>query len=147
MTLAKVGAFATAAITLVYVGLLGQHGWLLITSGDPIQITFGALILVFPAFALFSIYREFRFGMQIEKLAKRLETEGAWPEFNFVLRPSGRPTRESAQLEFENYRVKTEAEPAQWRNWFALGLAYDAASDRKRARAAMREAIRLASLE
>lgn len=140
---AKFGALATAALTLVYVAILGQHGWLLITSGDALQITFGALILVMPIFAIFSIYREFKFGAAIEKMGTQLEKEGQWPAFNFELRPSGRPTRESAQAEFEIYRAKAQAQPDQWRTWFALGLSYDAAGDRSRARSAMREAIRL----
>lgn len=144
---AKIGAIATAALTMVYVAVLGQHGWLLVTSNEPFQILFGTLILVMPAFAIFSIYREFRFGAAIEKMGTKLENEGLWPDFKFELRPSGRPTRESARAEFEIYRAKAEAEPLDWRNWFALGLTYDAAGDRSRARSAMREAIRLFAIK
>jgi hypothetical protein len=144
---AKIGAIATAGLVLIYVAILGQHGLLLVSSGDALQIVFGILILVFPVIALFSIYREFKFGIAIEKLGKKLEADGEWPMFNFELRPSGRPTRESARLEFERLRKLTEADERNWKNWFALGLSYDAAGDRSRARAAMREAIRLASVE
>ncbi|MEY4985481.1 MAG: hypothetical protein RLZZ359_367 [Actinomycetota bacterium] len=144
---AKLGAFATTGLVLVYVAILGQHGLLLVSSGDPLQIVFGALILVFPVIAIFSIYREFKFGIAVEKLAKSLETKNEWPMFSFELRPSGRPTKESARLEFERVRKLTEADPDNWKSWFALGLTYDAAGDRPRARAAMREAIRRSSGE
>lgn len=144
---AKVGAIATAALTLMYVAILGQHGWLLVNSKDPLQITFGALILAFPAFAIFSLVREFRFGIAVEKLGTILEAENEWPKFNFELRPSGRPTRDSARAEFQVYKAKAEADPNNWKIWFALGLTYDAAGDRSRARSAMREAIRLFSRE
>ncbi|MEY4980724.1 MAG: hypothetical protein RL174_62 [Actinomycetota bacterium] len=144
---AKVGAIATAGLTLMYVAILGQHGWVLVTSADPLQIAFGGLILAFPAFAIFSLVREFKFGIAIEKLGSVLEAENDWPKFNFELRPSGRPTKESARTEFEVYKAKTEADPSNWRIWFALGLTYDAAGDRARARSAMREAIRLFSCE
>lgn len=144
---AKLGAFATTGLVLVYVAILGQHGLLLVSSGDPLQIVFGALILVFPVIAIFSIYREFKFGIAVEKLAKSLETKNEWPKFSFELRPSGRPTKESARLEFERVRKLTEADPDNWKSWFALGLTYDAAGDRPRARAAMREAIRRSSGE
>lgn len=142
---AKVGAIATAGLVLVYVAVLGQHGLLLISSGDALQIIFGALILVFPVLALFSLYREFKFGIAVEKLGKELEAAGQWPMFDFELRPSGRPTKESARLEFERLRKITEADESNWKNWFALGLSYDAAGDKPRARAAMREAVRLFS--
>lgn len=144
---AKLGAVATSGLVLVYVAILGQHGLLLVSSGDPLQIVFGALILVFPLIAIFSIYREFKFGIAVEKLAKSLEAKNEWPIFNFELRPSGRPTKESARLEFERVRKLTEADPDNWKSWFALGLTYDAAGDRSRARAAMREAIRRTSGE
>jgi len=86
---------------------------------------------------------ELRFGFRIEKLAARIEEEGTWPKFDFELRPSGRPVRASAQLEFEKYKVAAEASPQDWQAWFALGLVYDAAGDRSRARAAMRKALAL----
>jgi hypothetical protein len=86
---------------------------------------------------------ELRFGLRIERLGKILMDEKAWPNFPFELRPSGRPTKESAQAVFDIYREKTQADETNWRSWFTLGLAYDAAGDRARARASMRRAISL----
>jgi Flp pilus assembly protein TadD len=40
-------------------------------------------------------------------------------------------------------RRETEQRPEDWRTWFRLALAYDAAGDRTRARAAARHALTL----
>ncbi|WP_312678621.1 tetratricopeptide repeat protein, partial [Microbacterium sp.] len=42
------------------------------------------------------------------------------------------------------YRADVEQHPSDWRAWFRLGLAYDGAGDRTRARQAIRKAIALA---
>jgi Flp pilus assembly protein TadD len=40
-------------------------------------------------------------------------------------------------------RAQAEAAPEDWRSWYRLALAYDAAGDRTRARAAARHALAL----
>jgi cytochrome c-type biogenesis protein CcmH/NrfG len=100
-------------------------------------------MLFLPAVAFWGIFMELRFGLRIEKLGDQLKKENAWPQFPFELRPSGRPTKESAQEVFELFRQNVEADETNWKAWFALGLAYDAAGDRARARKAMRQAITL----
>jgi Flp pilus assembly protein TadD len=42
-------------------------------------------------------------------------------------------------------REEAEADPGNWRVWYRLALAYDAAGDRTRARSAVRHAISLYS--
>jgi hypothetical protein len=86
---------------------------------------------------------EFRFGFQIEKLSKQIEAEGNWPQLDFELRPSGRPTKDSAAKVFEQVSKKVATDESNYLNWFALGLAYDASGDRRRARGAMRKALKL----
>jgi Flp pilus assembly protein TadD len=56
-------------------------------------------------------------------------------------RPSGRIERAAADAAFTQYKEEAEAAPEDWRVWFRLSAAYDAAGDRKRARASMRTAI------
>jgi tetratricopeptide (TPR) repeat protein len=102
-------------------------------------------MLFLPAVAFWGIFMELRFGLRIEKLGDVLKKENAWPQFPFEPRPSGRPTKESAQEVFEQFRKSVEADQTNWKAWFALGLAYDAAGDRPRARKAMRQAISLAN--
>ena len=103
----------------------------------------GGLLFIFPVLAIWAIITELRFGLKVEKLAKKLDESGQWPHFDYELRPSGRPTRASADAEFGKFRDAAYADPGNWTRWFALGLAYDAASDRRRARACMRKAIKL----
>jgi tetratricopeptide (TPR) repeat protein len=141
MSRTKVGVLVTAGLTLVYIGLLGNSAVKFIQSGQSIGMIMGVTLLVFPLIGAALVLIELRFGFRIEKLAARLEVEGAWPKFEFELRPSGRPVRASAQREFEKYKAAAEASPEDWRAWFSLGLVYDAAGDRSRARAAMRKAL------
>lgn len=143
MTGTKLGAIVTGLLTLVYIVLLGQHGWLLLIDDQPVAKLMGVAILVLPIVGAIALVNEFRFGFAVEKLGKQLEGEGAWPVFDFELRPSGRVVRESADRVFAQFQKAAEDDPVNWRRWFALGLAYDAAGDRARARGAMRKAIAL----
>lgn len=140
---AKISASIMGGLTLIYVFLLANVGFTLLATESPIAIAMGLLILVFPVLAIWLTAMEFRFGIQLEKLSKTIETAGNWPLMNLELRPSGRPTKDSANLVFEEYAKKVAAEEDNYLNWFALGLAYDAAGDRRRARAAMRRALKL----
>ena len=140
---AKFSAFVMGMLTLVYVGLLANTGITLLGINEPVAKTMGALILVFPLFAIWLTIREFIFGMKVEKLATEIENAGQWPAFEFDYRPSGRPTRQSADRVFAEFAKAAELKPADPQVWFALGLAYDAAGDRSRARRAMRKALAL----
>jgi tetratricopeptide (TPR) repeat protein len=127
----------------MYLVLVADRSFALVGSGEPIGIAIGSLMLFLPAVAFWGIYMELRFGLRIEKLGELLKKDNAWPQFPFELKPSGRPTKESAQEVFEQFRKKIVSDQTNWKAWFALGLAYDAAGDRARARKAMRQAITL----
>lgn len=139
----KLSAAVMGVLTLVYVSLLANTGFKLVAMDSGVAKAMGALILVFPVLAIWLTIMEFRFGVQIEKLSKEIESAGNWPALAFEFRPSGRPTKASAALVFEEYAKKVAADEGSYLNWFALGLAYDAAGDRRRARAAMRRALKL----
>ena len=62
-------------------------------------------------------------------------------------RPSGRVEREAADAWFDEKQAELEADPQNWRRWFALAQAYDLAGDRNRGRKAMRRAIELERAE
>jgi hypothetical protein len=98
---------------------------------------------VLPVIGAWALVRELLFGARTERLAKILEAEGGLPEDTLPRTPAGRIIREAADLEFEKYRAEAEAAPEDWRSWFRLSCAYDAAGDRKRARASMRDAVRM----
>lgn len=140
---AKLGAVVMAALVLMYVALMSQQGYLFLIQPNPASKVMGFVILVLPAFGAWGIYRELRFGIGVEKLGRQLEAEAAWPRFKFSVMPSGRANKTEALQEFGDYKAAAEADPENWRKWFALGLIYDACGDRKRARLAMRKAITL----
>jgi hypothetical protein len=127
----------------VYLALVGERSIALVNSNEPVAVAIGSLMLFLPVVAAWGIFLELRFGLRVEKLGEVLKKENAWPRFEFELRPSGRPTRDSAEAVFGKYREAVESDESNWRTWFALGLAYDAAGDRARARKAMRTAIAL----
>ena len=141
MTGAKLGAVVMAVLVLLYIVLLGQQGYLFLVQDNMVSKAMGLCILTLPLVGFWGIFRELRFGLKVEQLAKTLENEDAWPSFNFSLRPSGRAVKAEALLEFDKYRDEADADPSNWRKWFSLGLIYDACGDRKRARMAMRKAI------
>jgi len=141
MTGAKLGAVVMAALVFLYIALLGQQGYLFLIQDNLVSKIMGFCILTLPLVGFWGIFTELRFGLRVEKLGKILESEDAWPRFEFSLRPSGRAVKAEALLEFEKYRLEANAEPENWRKWFSLGLIYDACGDRKRARMAMRKAI------
>jgi Flp pilus assembly protein TadD len=46
---------------------------------------------------------------------------------------------------FADFAARAEKNPDDWHSWFNLSLAYDAAGDSRRARAAMRKALGLST--
>ncbi|MFB7893427.1 hypothetical protein ACFC1I_14590 [Microbacterium sp. NPDC056044] len=140
---ARIGVAVMAALLALYIVLVGQRAWLLLLSGDPVGIAMGAALVVLPLIAAWALWRELWFGVRAQQLGTRLEAEGALPQEEVAVRPSGRVMREDGDAVFPAYRADVEAHPDDWRAWYRLGLAYDAAGDRRRAREAVRAAIRL----
>jgi hypothetical protein len=101
----------------------------------------GLAVLVLPLVGAWVVIAEVRFGLATQRLARRLDAEGAPPEPQLPRHPSGRVDRAAADELFVARRHAVEADPADWRQWYRLALAYDLAGDRRRARAAMRTAI------
>lgn len=134
-------------LLLLYVVLAGQRALILVTSGEPVAIAMGVALIVLPLLALWAIGRELWFGVRAQQLGERLDAEGGLPDEDLPVRPSGRIEREDGDALFPRYRADVEAHPDDWRARYRLALAYDAAGDRRRARAAVRTAIRLESAE
>lgn len=142
---ARIGVVVMAALLALYIVLVGQRAWLLLASGDAVAIAMGAALVVLPALAVWAVGRELWFGVRAQQLGRRLEAEGGLPQDEVAVHPSGRVKREDADAVFPAYRADAEAHPDDWRSWYRLGVAYDAAGDRRRAREAVRKAIRLES--
>lgn len=140
---ARVGVAVMAVLLAVYIVLVAQRAWLLLASGEPVGVAMGVALVILPVIAAWALWRELAFGFGTQRLGRRLEDEGALPAEELTVRPSGRPDRAQADELFPAYRAEVEAHPDDWRAWFRLGLAYDGAGDRTRARQAMRTALRL----
>lgn len=142
---ARIGVAIMAALLLLYIVLVGQRAWLLVTSGDGVGVTMGVALIALPALAVWGLGRELWFGVRADRLGRRLEADGGLPPEVVALRPSGRVVREDADALFATYRDAAQEHPDDWAAWYRLGLVYDAAGDRRRAREAVRRAIRLES--
>ncbi len=132
-----------AAVFALYIWLLGGRAIALIGTGDAIAVVMGSAMIVFPIIGAWALGRELWFGWRADRLARRLERDGLLPDDEVELTPSGRVVRSDADAAFPAYRAAVESAPDDWRAWFRLSVAYDAAGDRRRARHAARTAIRL----
>jgi len=134
-------------LLLLYVFLAGQRAIVLLASGETVGVVMGVALIVLPLLALWAIGRELWFGVRAQRMGERLDAEGGLPDEDLPVRPSGRIEREDGDALFPRYRADVEAHPDDWRARYRLGLAYDAAGDRRRAREAIRTAIRLETAE
>jgi cytochrome c-type biogenesis protein CcmH/NrfG len=130
-------------VVVFYAALIGVKGVALLGSGSVVGALLGVALLILPVLGLLLVWREIEFGRRTGVLARALDAEGGLPVDDLPRRPSGRVDRDAADHLFEQMRRQTEAHPDDWRTWFRLALAYDAAGDRTRARAAARHALAL----
>lgn len=139
----KIWVGAVTLLLVFYLIVSFQRSVLLLTDAEPVAKAIGAGYLVLPVIGAWALIRELLFGARTEQMARVLEAEGGLPVDTLPRTPAGRIVRAAADQEFEKYRAETEAAPDDWRSWFRLSCAYDAAGDRKRARSSMRDAVRL----
>jgi hypothetical protein len=139
----KIWVGAVTLLLVFYLIVSFQRSILLLTDNNLAAKAIGAAYLVLPIVGAWALIRELMFGARTEKMARILEAEGGLPVDDLPRTPAGRIIRAAADQEFEKYRAEAEAAPGDWRSWFRLSCAYDAAGDRKRARASMRDAGRL----
>ena len=142
----KAGAVVMAALLALYVVLVGWRAVQFVGTGEPVAVVIGIAIIVLPILASWVLWREITFGVRSQALVRRLEAEGGL-DLGLPVKPSGRPDRTAADAAFPAFREAAEAEPDSWQAWLRLGLAYDAAGDRRRARDAVRRAITLERAE
>lgn len=136
-------ALVLVVAVAAYLLLAGARGVALITSGEVVPVALGIAVLVIPFIGAWVVWREISFGYAMQRMGRQLVAEGDLPVDDFERTPSGRMVREEAERFFAAERERVEAQPDDWRSWYRLGLAYDAARDRRRAREAMRRARRL----
>ena len=139
----RTAALVMTGLLVLYLALAMQYAFVLIGTRVPAGVAMGIALLVIPLIGAWAIVLELRFVMRGERLLKLLGAEGGLPLDDLPRLPSGRPDPSAADKEFMQFRDAVEREPTSWRAWLRLGLAYDASGDRRRARWATREAIRL----
>ena len=116
---------------------------MLIVSGNIAGTVLGVGLLLLPAVGAWALVREIIFGARIQKLADELAAAGKLPEDTLPRSPSGRVDKSAAAQEFEKFALAVEDAPDDCVSWFNLSCMYDACGERKRARAAMRNAVSL----
>ncbi|GAB3244901.1 hypothetical protein [Arthrobacter pigmenti] len=137
----KIWVALVALLLVFYLIVTAHRGWILLMAPEPLAKLLGAAVFLLPVVGVWALVREVAFGARMEKLARLLDAEGGLPPDTLPRTPAGRIVRAAADAEFEKYRAAAEAEPDDWRSWFRLSCAYDAAGDRRRARKSMRDAI------
>lgn len=138
-----VAVLMTAAV-LLYLVLLAGRAVALLRTGEPVPVVLGIGVLLLPVLGVWIVASTWRSGLQVQRLARRLQAEGGLPDTSELpRRPSGRVDRAAADGWFADREAELTAHPDDWRSWYRIALAYDLAGDRRRARAAMRQAIAL----
>ena len=114
----------------------------LVRTGTVAGVLLGVAVLMLLAVGALLIVSEVRLAAASQRLGERLFGEG-FVEEDLPLLPSGRVQRDAADALFDRRKAEVEAAPEDWRRWFLLATAYDAARDPRRGRRAMRRAIEL----
>jgi hypothetical protein len=137
------GAVLMAVLLVLYLALVVVRAVAFLGSGEPVGVAIGVALLVLPLIGAYLLVRELQFGLRATRLTRRLAQEEPLPGTGLPARASGRVDRAAADAAFPRYAEAAEAHPDDWRAWLRLGLAYDIAGDRRRARSAVRRAIAL----
>ena len=138
-----IGAALVTVLLALYVGLVVVRAVQLIGTGNGVGVGLGVALLVLPLLVIALVAREWWLAMDVRAMADALAAEGGLPVDDLPRSPGGRVDREAARERFGVARSAVEAAPQDWRAWYHLAFAYDAAGDRKAARAALRSASRL----
>lgn len=141
----KTFAALTCALLTLYLAHIAQQGFVMLTSGTAAGVVLGAGMILLPILGAWALVREVLFGARIQRMAQELAASGELAEDTLPRTPSGRVDREAAAVEFEGFAAAVEQDPENWKAWFNLACMYDAGGERKRARAAMRNAWALRS--
>ncbi|WP_425954411.1 tetratricopeptide repeat protein [Xylanimonas sp. McL0601] len=137
------GAIVVTLLLALYVWAIVGRGVAMIRTGEPVVVAIGIGALILPLLVVLLIAAEFRLATRVQRMADTLAATGELPVDDLPRSPGGRVDRAAADAAFAPYRDAVEAEPESWRAWYHLAFAYDAAGDRKRARAALRKASSL----
>ena len=140
---ALAGAVALTGLLVLYVWVVATRATALIRTGEPVGIALGIAFWILPPLVIWLVAREWRLAVDVQRMADELAAADELPVDDLPRSPGGRIDRAAARAAFEPARELAEAEPDDWRSWYHLAFAYDAAGDRRRARESLRKASRL----
>lgn len=139
-------ARSAAAVVVLMTALLGVYmtgrAVELFRTGKLMAILLGVGVLLLVLLGAVLVLGEVRLGAASQRLGRQLFAEG-FVEDDLPLTASGRVDRDAADELFARRKAETEAQPEDWRAWFRLATAYDAARDPQRGRRVMRKAVGL----
>lgn len=136
-------AGAMTVLLGLYIWLVGARALTLIQSGTPAAVGIGLGAAVIPIVTVWFVVKEWRQAQVVSRMYRRLEAEGGLIDDDLPRTPAGRVDKEAATADFPRFADAVTKTPKDWRAWFHLGWAYDAAGDRRRARSALRRAATL----
>lgn len=136
----KRGALGVVAVTAVLAAYLLVRAVDLFSTGTVTGALLGVGVVLLVVLGALLVAGEVRLGRASERLGRRLFAEG-FVEADLPITAGGRVDRAAADALFVQRRAETEASPQDWRAWFLLATAYDAARDPQRGRRAMRRAV------
>ena len=136
------GAAAAVVATAVVAAYLLLRAVDLLATGTVAGVLLGVGVVLLVGVGVLLVVGEVRLAAASQRLGRRLFDEG-FREEDLPVLPSGRVERAAADALFARRRAELDADPQDWRRWFLLATAYDAARDPRRGRQAMRRAIAL----
>ena len=134
------GALAVTALLALYVWQIAGRGVSMIRTGEPVLVAIGVAVVVIPLLVIGLVAREYRLATRVQQMADTLAATGELPVDDLPRSPGGRIDRAAADAAFEKRRAAVERDPDDWKAWYHLAFAYDAAGDRRRARETLRTA-------
>lgn len=139
-----IAAVVLTAMLGLYLWLVAGRAVALIRTGEPIGIGLGVAFGVLPLLVLVLIGREWWLAIDVQRMADTLAERDDLPVDDLPRSPGGRIDRAAAVSAFDAARRDAEqAAPDDWGAWYRLAFAYEAAGDRRRARASLRTASRI----
>lgn len=131
------------ALLALYIWLVGTRVVALIQTGKPAGVAIGIAAAAIPIVTVWFLWKEWNQAQIVNKMYDALAAEGGLIEDTLPRSQAGRVDKDAALEAFPAYARAAEENPGDWRSWFHLGWAYDAAGDRRRARTALRKAATL----
>ncbi|MHC8497260.1 MAG: hypothetical protein ACYYNF_09790, partial [Actinomycetes bacterium] len=91
-----------------YIVLAGVRGWAFLDSGTLVGAALGVAVLIIPALGVWLVWREVRFGRQLQTIGRTLAEIGDLPVDDFPRTPSGRVQLPAAQEWFAREKLRVE---------------------------------------